>query len=48
MRKREIKKYGDSFVIKLFPIDLKDFNLSVGDTIDIEDMVIVKKKEVKK
>jgi len=39
MRRREIKKYGDSFVIKLFPIDIQDFNLSVGDTVDIEDLV---------
>jgi len=48
MRLREIKKYGDSFVIKLFPIDLQDFNLSVGDTVDIEDLVIIKQQKEEK
>ena len=38
MRQRIIKKYGDSWVIKLAPIDMKDFDLKDGDEVDIEKL----------
>ena len=40
MRLRTIKKYGDSYAIKLEPADIRDFNLSVGQKVDIEDMIV--------
>lgn len=46
-RYRQIKKYGDTWIIKLNPIDAVDFQLKEGYEVDIEDMII-KKKEVKK
>ena len=42
-RLRSIGKYGNSFVIKLTPLDMKDLQLQEGDEIDIEDMVILNK-----
>lgn len=44
MRKREIKKYGNTFVIKLSPNDLEDLNLKEGDFVDIEEIIKVKEK----
>jgi len=43
-RIRSIKKYGDSHAIKLEPADLKDFNVSVGDEVCIDEIM----KEVKR
>lgn len=34
-RLRQIKKYGNSFVIALFQTDIKDFELKEGDEVDI-------------
>ena len=34
MRLREIKKYGDTFVIKLEPTDLKDMDWKIGQKVD--------------
>ena len=48
MRKRKVQKYGNSWIIKLNPIDIKDFNLEIGDEVDLEDIVIVKGGEEKK
>jgi len=38
VRKRIIKKIGNSWFIKLEPIDLKDFGITVGDEVDIDDL----------
>jgi hypothetical protein len=46
MRKRRIQLYGNTNVIKLSACDLLDLNLKIGDYVDIED--IVKIKRVKK
>ena len=42
MRKREIKKIGNSWFIKLSPADLKDLELKEGIFVDIDDITIVK------
>ena len=34
--KRQIKKHGNSFVIKLEPVDIREFELKEGDWIDIQ------------
>jgi len=44
MRKRRVRKYGNTFVIPLTSMDMKDLELSEGDEIDIEDLVILNKK----
>lgn len=43
MRKRTIKKYGNTWVIKLEPSDVKDFELKEGDVVDIEESMEKKK-----
>lgn len=48
MRKREVKKYGGTFVIQLTPTDMKDFELEEGEQIDIEDFNSLKKRRSKK
>ena len=45
MRKRQIKKYGNTWIIKLVPSDIKDFELKEGDEVDIEDVEIIKSKK---
>lgn len=45
VRYREIKKYGDTWIIKLEPIDAKDFEIKVGDMVDIENAVIKRRKK---
>ncbi len=45
MRKRTIKKYGNTWVIKLETSDVKDFGLVEGDVVDIDDLNLL--KEVK-
>lgn len=44
MRIRKIKKYGNTFVIPLTSMDMKDLGYKEGDEIDIEDLVILNKK----
>jgi hypothetical protein len=39
VRYRKIKMYGNTWVIPLNSIDVKDFNLKLGDEVDIEDML---------
>ena len=49
MRKRTIRKYGNTFIIPLSTVDMKDFELEVGDEVDIEDLLVLNnKKKVKK
>lgn len=38
-RYRQLKKYGNTWVITLHPKDIEDLNLKVGDMIDIEDAI---------
>ena len=40
VRYRQVKKYGNTWIIKLETIDVKDFDLKEGDMVDIEDLVI--------
>jgi len=51
-RQREVRKIGNSWFIKLNPIDVEDFNLKIGDKLDIEDCLIIdhgrKKKHLKR
>lgn len=46
-RYREIKKYGDTWIIKLNPVDAIDFQLKEGDQVDIEDIIIKKRRSKK-
>jgi len=51
MRLRQIKQYGNTWVIKLEPTDMVDFGLKEGEKVDIEDLFILEetnKKEIKK
>jgi len=41
MRKRKIGKYGNSWVIKLTPVDVKDFGIVEGDQVDIDDLCLI-------
>lgn len=43
-RWREIKKYGNSYVILLTQYDLKDLDAEPGDLVDIDDAIIRKVK----
>lgn len=38
MRKREVKLYGNTWIIKLDPTDVKDYGLIEGDMVDIDDL----------
>jgi len=42
-RFRKIKKWGNSFVIVLNPIDIEDLNIQEGDMFDISDGFILSK-----
>jgi antitoxin component of MazEF toxin-antitoxin module len=44
MRKRTIKKYGNTWVIKLESSDVKDFGLVEGDMVDIDDLNLLECK----
>jgi len=44
MRKRIIKKYGNTWIIKLEATDVKDYKLQIGDEVDLEDILKVKKE----
>jgi hypothetical protein len=45
MRKRTIKKYGNTWVIKLESSDVKDFELKEGDVVDIDDLCLLEVRE---
>jgi hypothetical protein len=45
MRKRTIKKYGNTWVIKLESFDVKDFGLIEGDIVDIDDLNLLEEKD---
>ncbi|GBE19380.1 hypothetical protein BMS3Abin17_00103 [archaeon BMS3Abin17] len=45
MRKRKIKQYGNTWVIKLETSDVKDFELEEGDEVDIDDLNLLKNKK---
>jgi len=47
MRKRKIKKYGNTWVIKLSPVDIDDFGLVEGDKVDIDDLNMIEQKKEK-
>ena len=36
MKKRQIKKYGNTHAVKLEPADLKDYDLKEGSELDME------------
>lgn len=36
MKKRQVKKYGNTFAIKLETADIKDFKLKEGQWIDVD------------
>lgn len=44
MRKRIIKKYGNTWIIKLESSDVKDFGLKEGDIVDIDDLNLLECK----
>ena len=46
-RKRQVKKYGNSWVITLFQSDIKDLDLKEGDWVDIEEIYKLNKQEEK-
>lgn len=48
MRKREVKKYGNSWIIKLEPSDIKDFELEEGSLLDVEELLILNKIKERK
>jgi len=48
MRNREVKRYAGMLVIKLNPADEGDLGLTEGTIVDVDDIVIVKKKGKKK
>ena len=43
-RLRQIKLYGNTYIIKLERIDITDLDLKEGDFVDISDLVKEKKK----
>ena len=45
MRKRYIKKYGNTWVIKLDTSDIKDFGFVEGDCIDLDELNLLELKE---
>jgi len=46
-RIRTIGRYGNAWVIKINPTDVKDLQLREGDEVDIEDIIIKVKGEKK-
>jgi len=48
MKNRQIVKYGTSWLIRLAPIDMKDFNLTEGDMIDIESALMLHQEKSKR
>ena len=46
--KKKIKKYGNSLVIVFDKEDIELYGIKEGDWIELEDMLIQSKKEVKR
>jgi len=44
MRIRQIKKYGNTFAIKLSPSDLEDLDLKINEWVDISGINKVEKE----
>lgn len=42
--RKEIKKWGHSFVIRFSPEEMRTNDLKLGTVIDLSDMVIIKRK----
>lgn len=40
-RNRSVRKIGNSWFIKLEPTDIKDFDLKIGDKLNIEDCILL-------
>lgn len=47
MRKRKFGKYGNTDVIKLKPSDKEDLGFDYEDEVDLEDVVIIKRRKKK-
>jgi len=47
-RYRRVKKYGNTWMIALTTPDREDLGLELGDEVNIEDVVIKKKRDDKK
>ena len=47
-REREVRKIGNSWFVKLNPIDIEDFKLEIGDKLDLEDCLIINHGRKKK
>ena len=47
MRKRKIMRYSGMDVIKLLPYDRTDLELEYGEEVDIDELIILKKKRSK-
>ena len=45
VRLREIGRFGNSWAIKLAPADMKDLQLELGDLINIDDIIKIKKSK---
>lgn len=45
--KKILKKMGNSYVIQFTRDDRKIYELEEGDTIEIDDMVVIKKRKSK-
>jgi antitoxin component of MazEF toxin-antitoxin module len=48
MKNRLIRKYGNSYIIRLSPIDVKDYNIEMGDYIDLEPSLFLYSQEKQK
>lgn len=48
MRKRRIKKVGNSWFIKLDPADVRDFGFVEGDLVDVDDLNLLEQEKIKK
>lgn len=43
MRIRQIKKYGNTFIISLKRMDLEELKLKLGDFVNIDDIYKIKR-----
>jgi len=45
--KKIVKKYGNSFIIRLNKEDMQILGIEIGDVVEISDIVVIKKKKAK-